>query len=309
MALAACSRCHGLDGAGRTSGAFPGSTSKPPTIWRHSWRPMRRDTRQSGIMQPVAAELDATRRCAGLRIILRPQRPAAVPIPAGEPAQRLSWAARWQRRDCRTWACRLPLCHAENPALRNPLYPALVGQYASFTAQQLVLFKSGKRRGTPAAEIMSVIAQRLTQEQIDAVSAISQGRPARPAGMPPDGRTAFRFVSRRNRCGDHRALELDHVRRRHRRSFLASRRSCSWRYLGGETFAAALGQRRVHFLGRPYLSAVTLTALLVYGLMLTGDRVMAASGTALRIRSHPANNGGGGCVIPPRRSGGSCDRE
>ena len=77
-------------------------------------------------------------------------------------------------------------CHAQDPALRNPLYPSLAGQYAAYTAQQLGLFKSGRRRNTPAAEIMSVIAQRLSVQQIDAVSLyLSSLPPGSPAGIMP----------------------------------------------------------------------------------------------------------------------------
>jgi cytochrome c553 len=61
-------------------------------------------------------------------------------------------------------------CHAMNPAKRNPLYPAIAGQYASYTTEQLALFKNDTRRKTAASKIMSVIAQRLSAEQIEAVS-------------------------------------------------------------------------------------------------------------------------------------------
>jgi len=120
-------------------------------------------------MQPVAAELEVAemRRLAEYYSTRRPAQAAAADsearllaigrtlATAGIPDQGIP--------SCNS-------CHAQDPGLHNPLYPALDGQHAAFTAQQLALFKSGKRRDTPAAEIMSVIAQRLTAEQIDAVS-------------------------------------------------------------------------------------------------------------------------------------------
>jgi cytochrome c553 len=61
-------------------------------------------------------------------------------------------------------------CHSSDPAKRNPLYPAIAGQYAKYTAEQLVLFKLGTRGRTAATDIMTVIAQRMTPRQIEAVS-------------------------------------------------------------------------------------------------------------------------------------------
>jgi cytochrome c553 len=61
-------------------------------------------------------------------------------------------------------------CHSMNPVKRNPLYPAIAGQYASYTTEQLMLFKKGTRGATAASEIMSVIARRMSAEQIEAVS-------------------------------------------------------------------------------------------------------------------------------------------
>jgi len=181
-ALAACSRCHGLDGGARANGAFPRLDIQSADYLATQLEAYVSGKRQSGIMQPVAAELDATdmRRLADY---FAAQRPTGISVPATSQDSALELG--------RTLATAgmpglgLPpclSCHAVDPDSRSPLYPALAGQYASFTAQQLALFKLGKRRGTPASQIMSVIAQRLTQEQINAVSIYFAELPVRPVG-------------------------------------------------------------------------------------------------------------------------------
>lgn len=168
--LAACSRCHGLDGAGRDSGAFPRLDILSADYLFAQLQAYAAGTRHSGMMQPVAAELETAemRRLAEYYAAQRPEHTAGpaeggdalrgigrTMVIAGLPEQGLPACAS---------------CHSEAAAPRNPFYPSLAGQYADYTSQQLALFKAGKRRGTPAAEIMTVIAQRLTAEQIDAVA-------------------------------------------------------------------------------------------------------------------------------------------
>ncbi len=173
--LAACSRCHALDGAGRPSGAFPRLDIQTAEYLFLQLQSYDQDTRHSGIMQPVAAELEEAemRRLAEYYASQRPvqrQEPAAGNEASVARGQRLATIG---LPDQGIPPCLS--CHVEDPAVRDPLYPALSGQYASYTIQQLELYKSGRRRGTPAAEIMSVMAERLTAEQIKAVSIYLSG--------------------------------------------------------------------------------------------------------------------------------------
>ncbi len=168
--LAACSRCHGLDGAGRASGAFPRLDIQTADYLFAQLQAYAAGARQSGIMQPVAAELEVA-EMRRLAEYYAAQRPAPAQIPAESEDRLLAIGQTLTTAGLPNQG--IPSCnscHAQDPALHNPLYPSLAGQYAAYTAQQLALFKSGGRRDTPAAEIMSVIAERLTAEQIDAVS-------------------------------------------------------------------------------------------------------------------------------------------
>jgi cytochrome c553 len=184
--LAACSRCHGLDGAGRASGAFPRLDIQSAEYLFAQLQDYAAGARQSGIMQPVAAELEVA-EMRRLAEYYSTRRPAPAAAPADSEARLLAIGRTLATAgipDHGIPACNS--CHAQDPALHNPLYPSLGGQHAAFTAQQLALFRSGKRRDTPAAEIMSVIAQRLTAEQIDAVSLYFAGLPPGSVaeGMP-----------------------------------------------------------------------------------------------------------------------------
>jgi len=179
--LAACSRCHGLDGAGRASGAFPRLDIQTADYLLAQLQAYAAGARPSGIMQPVAAELDAAemRRLADYYAAQLPPQTRAPVGGENEPlslGRRLATVGLPERGipPCDS-------CHADQVATRHALYPALAGQYAGHTSRQLELLASGKRRGSPAAEIMSVIAQRLTAEQIDAVAAYLAGLPPRRA--------------------------------------------------------------------------------------------------------------------------------
>ncbi len=177
MGLTACSRCHGLDGAGRSSGAFPRLDIQTADYLFAQMQAYAADTRQSGFMQPVAVELEQAemRRLADYYAAQRPV-VAESSIPDGSQ----SLAAGRLIATAGVPAEGIPACtscHGDDPTLRNPLYPSLDGQHASYISQQLVLFKAGKRRSTPAAEIMTVIAQRLTEEQIASVSTYFAGLP------------------------------------------------------------------------------------------------------------------------------------
>jgi len=73
----------------------------------------------------------------------------------------------------------VPACSAcHGPAGRgNPgvPYPRLSGQKAEYVAGQLTAYRSGERSGYEAAETMNTIAQKMSDEQIQAVSSYVSG--------------------------------------------------------------------------------------------------------------------------------------
>jgi cytochrome c553 len=75
-------------------------------------------------------------------------------------------------------------CHGPKEGSRSPAYPRLAGQYAGYLAQQLRLLQQEVRGGTVFAPIMQMIAKRLSEPQIRAVTAyyasLERGRKITP---------------------------------------------------------------------------------------------------------------------------------
>jgi cytochrome c553 len=67
-------------------------------------------------------------------------------------------------------------CHGKNGLGTAPNYPNLAGQKSQYMAQQLKLFRSGERK----SEQMNIIAQPLSDQDIDNLAAYYESLP--PAG-------------------------------------------------------------------------------------------------------------------------------
>lgn len=159
--LTACARCHGVDGRGRASGAFPRlDIQNSDYLFKHLLS-YAEGTRPSGFMQPVAAELSRSE-----------MRRLADSFGKAVPAESAGSSAQEDGRKLATQgiaAQSIPAClSCHSQAAR---YPAIKGQYADFIAAQLELFRTGKRSGTAEAAIMTDIAKRLSPWQIEAVAA------------------------------------------------------------------------------------------------------------------------------------------
>jgi cytochrome c553/cytochrome c5 len=166
--LDSCARCHGVDGMGRGTGAFPKLAGQKPEYLFASLKAFARDERFSGVMQPVAAGLseDDMRKLAlyygsrqnplpasyapGTEIARAVERGAAIAM-RGIPGQDVP--------SCTS-------CHTPYGSGKNPIFPVLTGQYAGYLLLQLELFKKGARGGTPYSHIMQEVASRLTHEQM-----------------------------------------------------------------------------------------------------------------------------------------------
>ena len=163
-----CARCHGLDGAGRGTGAFPILAGQTPEYLARSLLAYARNERHSGVMEPNAAGLDAEEMRQIALYFANLPRPSP-PSPSPEDSQSLrrgELIANQGIPERRVPAC--VSCHG--PAPRNPVYPVLAGQYPDYLVLQLELFKQGQRGGTEYAHIMRMVAGRLSQEEMRAVA-------------------------------------------------------------------------------------------------------------------------------------------
>jgi cytochrome c553 len=174
--LADCARCHGRDGAGRDNDAFPLIGGQNEAYLADALRAYAAGWRHSGTMQLAAARV----RHSDLARIVRhyaSQPPAASKEPlnpalvtAGERIAREGLAGQGVPA-CLT-------CHDSQARQRNPRFPRLDGQHASYLAGQLDVWQKNARGGGPYAHLMGTIARRLTPGQIEAAAAFFASRPA-----------------------------------------------------------------------------------------------------------------------------------
>jgi cytochrome c553 len=161
-----CGRCHGNDGQGRGTGAFPKLAGQQSEYFAASLQAYARGQRHSGIMEPIAAGLSEKEMQELGRYYHSLAIPKATPVLdksdaavergavialAGVPNQRIPVCAE---------------CHGPGDKSRNPNYPTLAGQYADYLVLQLELFKTKHRGGTDYSSLMQPVAERLTSEQM-----------------------------------------------------------------------------------------------------------------------------------------------
>lgn len=167
-ALTQCSRCHGTDSAPPTSSLIPRLAGQSQAYLERALREFASGARSSGVMHPVAFELDvaAIQEFAAYY--------AALSGLSDEPADggRLTEtvergreiAEHGVRKD------RIPSCNSCHSGVTGS-FPELAGQSAAYLAGQLALWQKGLRDETRHGAIMAPIANRLNEQQILDVTA------------------------------------------------------------------------------------------------------------------------------------------
>ncbi len=169
--LEQCARCHGFDGMGRGTRAFPFLAGQKESYLYRSLRHYALGDRQSGIMQPVAGGLrdEAMRELAAWYAGRQPA--ATAPVPAADP-ERAARGARIASQGLprqRVPAC--IHCHGPGATTQNPQFPRLAGQNRAYLVRQLELWGEGTRGGTAYAPLMTEVASGLTPAQMRDVAA------------------------------------------------------------------------------------------------------------------------------------------
>jgi cytochrome c553 len=178
-AAAACARCHGASQRGPMSSLVPVLHGQTAEYLALALRSYAAGVRKSGIMQPVASELDPDDIAAVAAYYARLPPPAArQPKPEAEKIEQGRILATEGLPAAGVPPC--VVCHVNPQALAT--YPRLAGQHADYMIAQLRLWKRGLKPATANAAVMAPIAQRLTEQQIEAVSAFFASlSPAPPA--------------------------------------------------------------------------------------------------------------------------------
>ncbi|NKC29472.1 c-type cytochrome [Falsiroseomonas selenitidurans] len=198
----ACVTCHGLDGHGGGSGAFPNLAGQPAWYLYKTLQDYSAGRRPNAAMTPIARALtDRQMQDVAAWYASRPLVSAAAPVEAGVTMRQIGGSLAAVGVPARgVSAC--TNCHGAVGEGQAPSIPALAGQYAPYLALQLRLWKQGARGGDPL-DVMARIAAGMTEREIDAVAAYysglrpggglaaEAGTPAVPAaavtGAPPPG--------------------------------------------------------------------------------------------------------------------------
>jgi cytochrome c553 len=178
-----CLRCHGLEGAGDPSGAFPRLAGQGAWYLYKTLHDFAAGRRQNEVMTPIARTLtdEQMQALSAYYSTLPPE--AAWPI-AGADIETLqaggAIAATGSLRDG-VPAC--AGCHGAEGQGQPPIVPSLAGQSASYLEHQLQKWKSGERDGDPMG-VMEAVASAMSDEQMRAVSLYYSAKPPLRMGAP-----------------------------------------------------------------------------------------------------------------------------
>ncbi|TDY01568.1 c-type cytochrome [Thiohalophilus thiocyanatoxydans] len=171
----ACVACHGANGQGNASAGFPRLAGLNAAYLGKQLRDYRNGSRDNPTMNPIAAALDdvASRDVAAYYAGLDP---------VGDSTKRKESASGRTLALRGDWDNTIPACvSCHGPGGRGvaPAFPALAGQHASYIKAQLQAWRAGKRRND-ANELMKVVAERMSDEQIQAVADYFAAAPVQP---------------------------------------------------------------------------------------------------------------------------------
>ncbi|WP_040769439.1 c-type cytochrome [Novipirellula maiorica] len=194
----ACASCHGADGHGRAGDRVPVIAGQNREYLERTLEAFKTGQRHSGIMEPIAARLEAEeiRKLAdyfstqpehrsdgdsalGSKLASDSELGDPASKPAATPPSDLDQAQKRLYELGETLAnhgdgpskiASCVECHGPSPIDRSAEYPRLEGQPAYYLRHQLHLFAKQNRGGTENADLMHPIADKLSDEQIDALA-------------------------------------------------------------------------------------------------------------------------------------------
>lgn len=176
----ACITCHGARGEGNPAAGFPQLAGIGAKYLDEQLEAMANGSRVSPIMAATARALNPAQRAAvasyyaGLPSPLDTDRLAATAMVLAKPADTGAWLATRGAWDKNVPACNQ--CHGPGGIGVGANFPSLAGQPAAYIASQLRAWQQGQRPPGPLA-LMPAVATRLTDAEIDAVSAYYAGLP------------------------------------------------------------------------------------------------------------------------------------
>lgn len=177
----ACITCHGARGEGNPAAGFPQLAGIGAKYLAEQLEAIANGSRVSPIMAATAKALSpaqqeaVARYYAALPSPLNTDRLAATAMHPVKPADTGAWLATRGAWDKNVPACNQ--CHGPGGIGVGENFPSLAGQPAAYIAGQLRAWQQGQRPPGPLA-LMPAVATRLSDAEIDAVSAYYAGLPA-----------------------------------------------------------------------------------------------------------------------------------
>lgn len=182
----ACFTCHGLDGAGNGAGS-PRLAGLDAGYLERQLEAYADGRRYHPQMAWIAGKLSAQDREAVSTYY------AGLPVPAGRAQeQAMQPLALYHKGDPRRGLIACAACHGEQGQGLGAANPPLAQQPAAYLAEQLRLWRIGKRRNDPG-NVMLRISQLLTPSEAEALAAYSSRLPgALPSPGSPEASPAAR---------------------------------------------------------------------------------------------------------------------
>ena len=180
--VGACARCHGAGQNGPASALVPILHGQPAEFLAAALDAYASARRASGIMQPVATDLErgeidrVARNYAELPL---PVRQLERPVDAASVERGRVLADRGDPDN------RIPSCTSCHAASALKTYPRLAGQNAPYMTNRLRLWKNGLTPGTEGEIIMAPIARAMNERQIEDVSTYFASAGSEAPAAPP----------------------------------------------------------------------------------------------------------------------------
>jgi cytochrome c553 len=193
----ACAACHGKEGRATSDGFFPRIAGKPAGYLYNQLINFRTGARHYPMMTYMVGHLseDYLREIAQYFSELHPPYPA--PQLAGVPEETLARGRRLvMSGDSSRNIPACVSCHGQDLHGVLPSIPSLVGLPRDYLNAQIGAWKSGSRKAR-APDCMAMISNRLTPEEVSAVSSWLASQPV-PAGMAPAPASSVKLPLR---CG------------------------------------------------------------------------------------------------------------
>lgn len=180
-AAMACSICHGAEGEGMAAAGFPRLAGLSADHMKKQLADYVSGDRANPIMQPIAAALTADEADAVTTMLANKPAPEVKIIGRAAAAhslgETLALRGAWERNIPECVAC-----HGPSGAGVGEAFPPLVGQSTQYLASQLNAWRQGTRKNDPN-DLMGHIARKLTDDEIQAVSAYFAGLTETGAGQ------------------------------------------------------------------------------------------------------------------------------